>query len=79
MLYPEYGVVVPKGLKIRVPAAFQLPKGQLDYSEYLNTWLSLKKDNGFMDKVYQYWIFGVDPKKKEPRWSVVRNIFGWDI
>ncbi len=79
MLYPEYTVLVPQGLKIKVPAAFVLPKGQLAYAEFLNTWLSLKKDNGFMDKVYQYWILGIDPKKKEPRWSVVRNIFGWDI
>lgn len=79
MLYPQYTVVVPKGMKIKVPAAFQLPKGQLAYVEYLNTWLDLKKDNGFMDKVYQYWIFGIDPKKKEPRWSVARNVFGWDI
>ncbi len=79
LLYPEYTVVVPKGLKLKVPAAFKLPKNQLAFSEYLNTWLDLKKDNGFMDKVYQYWILGEDPKKKEPRWSVVRNVFGWDM
>jgi len=79
MLYPEYTVVVPKGLKMTIPAAFKLPKGQLNYADYLNTWLRLKKQNGFMDKIYQYWIFGIDPKKKQPRWSVIRNIFGWDI
>ncbi|MCP3852011.1 MAG: cation:dicarboxylase symporter family transporter [Gammaproteobacteria bacterium] len=79
LLYPEYTVVIPKGLKLKVPAAFKLPLGQQAYAEYLNTWLSLKEDNGFLDKVYQYWIYGIDPKKKEPRWSVVRNVFGWDI
>ncbi|MCW8930080.1 MAG: cation:dicarboxylase symporter family transporter [Gammaproteobacteria bacterium] len=79
LLYPEYTVFVPKGLKIKVPAAFQLPLGQIGYAGYMNTWLELKEDNGFMDKVYQYWIYGIDPKKKEPRWSVVRNVFGWDI
>lgn len=79
MLYPQYTVLVPKGLKIKVPAAFKLPKNQLAYAQFMNTWLSLKEDNGFMDKVYQYWIFGIDPKKKEPRWSVVRNVFGWNM
>ena len=79
MLYPKYTVLVPEGLKFKVPAGFALPQGQLVYAEFLNTWLALKKDNGFIDKVYQYWIFGIDPKKKEPRWSVARNIFGWDI
>jgi ABC-type amino acid transport substrate-binding protein len=79
LLYPEFTVVVPKGLKFKVPSAFELPKGQLAYAEYMNTWLTLKKDNGFLKKAYQYWIFGIDPKPKEPRWSVVRNVFGWDI
>ncbi len=79
MLYPEYTVLVPEGLKLKVPAAFALPRGQLAYADFLNTWLALKKDNGFMDKIYQYWVFGIDSKKKEPRWSVVRNVFGWNI
>jgi ABC-type amino acid transport substrate-binding protein len=79
MLYPEYTVLVPKGLKFKVPAAYKLPADQFAFAEFMNTWLDLKKDNGFMDKVYQYWIFGIDPKEKEPRWSVVRNVFGWDI
>ena len=79
LLYPEYTVVVPKGLKIKVPAAFKLPKNQQNFAEYLDTWIDLKKENGFMDKVYKYWIMGIDPKKKEPRWSVVRNVFGWDL
>ncbi len=79
MLYPKYTSLVPKGLKIKIPAAFALPKGQILYAQYLNTWLALKKDNGFQDKIYQYWILGQDSKKKEVRWSVVHNIFGWDL
>ena len=79
MLYPEYMVLVPKGLKFKVPAAFKLPREQMAFANYMNTWLNLKKDNGFMDRVYQYWIYGISPIKKEPRWSVVRNVFGWDI
>jgi len=79
MIYPNYTVVVPKGLKIKVPAAFELPKGEQDFVEFMNTWLALKKDNGFLNDVYNYWIFGIDPKKKEPRWSVVHNILGWEL
>ncbi|WP_198265257.1 cation:dicarboxylate symporter family transporter [sulfur-oxidizing endosymbiont of Gigantopelta aegis] len=79
LLYPEYTVVVPKGLKFKVPAAFELPKDQLAYARYINTWLTLKSENGFLEKAYQYWIFGIDPKPKAPRWSVVRNVFGWNI
>ncbi len=79
LLYPEYTVLVPKGLKFKAPVAFELPKGELAFVEYMNIWLLLKKDNGFLESVYDYWILGKDPQPKEPRWSVVRNVFGWDI
>ncbi len=79
LLYPEYTVLIPKGLKFKIPAAFELPKGELAFVEYMNTWLLLKKENGFLQTVYNYWILGEDPQKKEPRWSVVRNVFGWNM
>lgn len=79
LLYPEYTVMAPKGLKIKAPVAFKVAKGQQAFAQYLNIWLTLKKDNGFLDKVYQYWILGIDTKEKEPRWSVIQNVFGWDL
>lgn len=77
MLYPNYSAVIPKGLKLRAPVAFALPKGQLDYVQYVNTWLKLKKENGFQEKVYDYWILGENPKAKKPRWSVMKDVLGW--
>ncbi|MCU7835765.1 MAG: cation:dicarboxylase symporter family transporter [gamma proteobacterium symbiont of Taylorina sp.] len=79
LLYPNYTAIVPKGLMLKAPIAFMLPKSQLDYVQYINTWLALKKENGSMKKTYDYWIQGKDPKKKEPRWSVLHNVFGWNI
>lgn len=77
ILYPEYTVVVPKGLRLKAPVGFGLPKGQLDYTQFINTWLELKKDNGFLDSVYNFWILGENPKAKKPRWSVIRDVLGW--
>ncbi|MEI6895147.1 MAG: cation:dicarboxylase symporter family transporter [Colwellia sp.] len=77
ILYPNYSAVIPKGLKIRAPVAFILPKGQLDFMQYMNTWLKLKKENGFQQKVYDYWILGKNPKAKKPRWSVMRDVLDW--
>lgn len=79
MLYPEYSAIVPKGLKLKVPVAFSLPKGEIEYARFINTWLKLKKENGFHQQVYDYWILGKNPKAKKPRWSVIRNVFGWKI
>ncbi|MCJ8296697.1 MAG: ABC transporter substrate-binding protein, partial [Colwellia sp.] len=77
MLYPNFAAVIPKGLRFRAPIAFVMPKGQLDYLQYMNTWLKLKKENGFQDKVYDYWILGKNPKAKKPRWSVMKDVLGW--
>jgi ABC-type amino acid transport substrate-binding protein len=77
MLYPNFSAIIPKHLQFRAPVAFVLPKGQIDFVQYVNTWLKLKKENGFQTKVYDYWILGKNPKTKKPRWSVMKDILGW--
>ncbi len=77
MLYPNYSALIPKHLKFRAPVGFVLPKGQVDFVLYMNTWLKLKKENGFHDKVYDYWILGENPRAIKPRWSVMKDVLGW--
>ncbi len=77
MLYPQYSTVVPKGLRIKAPVAFRLPKGEGDYIQFVDTWLGLKEENGYIQQVYNYWILGDNPKAKKPRWSVMRDVLGW--
>ena len=79
MLYPGFTSVVAKDVKLKAPVGYALPKGQQDYVQFINTWLQLKKENMYLQSVYDYWIQGKDPKAKKPRWSVIRNVFGWDF
>ena len=78
LLHPEFSVVVPEGLKVRVPMGLMMPKGQLEMAYFLNTWLKIKKDEGFQQQIYDYWILGHNPQDKQKRWSVLQNVFGWD-
>ena len=77
MLYPEYTVVVPKGLKIRAPVGLSLPESQMEFVQFINTWLQLKQENGFQQKIFDYWIQGKNPKAKKNRWSIMHNVLGW--
>lgn len=77
MLYPDYTSVVAKGLKIKIPVAFSLPKGEQDFTLFLNTWLLLNKEVGHEKKIYDYWILGISPDAETPRWSIMRNVLGW--
>lgn len=77
LVYPEYGIAVPKPLLLKMNAAYPLPKGDLEFANFMNQWLEMQKANGFPKKQYNYWILGKEQKKKEPRWSIIRNVLGW--
>jgi ABC-type amino acid transport substrate-binding protein len=77
MLYSDYSAVIPKGLRLRAPVGFVLPKAQVDYVQFINTWLKLKEENGFKERVYQHWILGENPKAIQPRWSIMKDVLDW--
>ena len=55
-----------------------MPKGQLDMAYFVNTWLKIKQDEGFMDNIYDYWILGKNPGERQRRWSVLQDVVGWE-
>ena len=64
---------------MQAPVGFALPKGKVEFAQFMNTWLKLKKFNGYQQMLYDHWILGKNPKNKKRRWSVVHDVFGWDI
>jgi len=48
MLYPHYSSVVAQCLKIKMPVGFALPKSQPDLTQFINTWLEVKKDSVYL-------------------------------
>lgn len=42
---------------------------------FLDRWMTIQEHIGFKKEQYQYWMQGQPPEKKEPRWSIVRNVF----
>lgn len=42
---------------------------------FLNRWLAIQEHIGFKKEQYNYWVNGQSPEKKEPRWSLIRNVF----
>jgi Na+/H+-dicarboxylate symporter/ABC-type amino acid transport substrate-binding protein len=56
-----------------------LKQGDTDFLEFINNWLTLKKDEGFFNHQYNLWILGKTDsiEIKERRWSVIKNVLGW--
>lgn len=77
LLYPEYTVVVPQPDTISIPLAYAIPRGDRQFSDFLNSWLALKKTDGTIEKLFNHWILGEGAKETKPRWSVIRNVLHW--
>jgi ABC-type amino acid transport substrate-binding protein len=77
LLHPEYTVVIPTNSKLNVRLGFAVPKGQHDFAALLGRWLIAKKSTGEVQQAYDYWILGQGAEKKEPRWSIKKDVLGW--
>lgn len=76
-LYPQNAVVVPEGMRRKIPTGFLIPTGSNRFYDFMNTWLELKIKNGHVADAYDRWILGQGVTDREPRWSVIRNVLHW--
>jgi Na+/H+-dicarboxylate symporter len=76
IIYPNYSLIIAKPLMSSKLVAYPIASGDLKFLEFLNYWLEMQKQNGFIDEQYQYWILGKDKNPKEPRWSIYGNLLG---
>ncbi len=77
LIYPEYAVAVPHPALLKVPLAYVVPHGELKFKALLDAWIDLKHKDRTIERLFDYWVRGRIEKKKEPRWSIVRNVLGW--
>jgi ABC-type amino acid transport substrate-binding protein len=77
LLYPEYEVVVPKPEITKNPLGYPIMKGDQEMLNFINNWIYLKKNDGTIEHLYNYWILGKGAIEKEPRWSIIRNVLHW--
>jgi ABC-type amino acid transport substrate-binding protein len=77
LLYPEYEIVVPKPELTKHPLGYPIVKGDQQMLNFINNWIDLKKKDGTIEQLYNYWILGKGTTEKEPRWSIIRNVLHW--
>jgi ABC-type amino acid transport substrate-binding protein len=77
LLYPEYSVVVPHPNIIKIPLAYPIAQNDQRMINFVNGWIELKKKDKTIEKLFDHWILGHGADKKEPRWSIIRNVLHW--
>ena len=76
LLYPDY-TVVPIKTDIKWPVGYPVAGWDQELGLFMNRWIDMKKQDGTIQKEYDYWILGQATKRKQPRWSVIRNVLHW--
>jgi Na+/H+-dicarboxylate symporter len=79
LIYPNWTVVVPKGLNIKAPVAYILPQSTMRWQKFVDTWLVYQANSSLSDNAYQFWILGKSKHNKVPRWSFAHDVLGWDF
>ena len=77
LLHPEYSVVVPTPGLIKVPLAYPIAKHDAAFAAFIDAWIELKKKDGTIQRLYEYWILGRNATPAPPRWSIIRNVLHW--
>lgn len=75
--YPRYTVSRVERPVVRLPAAYAVPKGDIEMMEFVSNWIDLKRKDGTVDGLYEYWMLGGAAKVDSKRWSVIRDVLGW--
>jgi hypothetical protein len=72
-------VVVPSPSKVFQPLSYAVAKDNTELGEFLDQWVRLKRANGTLDRLRDYWILGKGAISHRPRWSVLRNVLGVNL
>jgi Na+/H+-dicarboxylate symporter/ABC-type amino acid transport substrate-binding protein len=77
LMHPEFTVALPRPDLITVPLAYPISYRNLASARFINTWINLKKMDGTIDSLYDYWVLGKNAAPVKPRWSVIRDVLHW--
>lgn len=78
LIYPQYTVAVLRPDPLRVPVGYATARDDRRMAEFVDAWIQLKRSDRTIDRLFTYWFEGKDPERKARRWSVARDVLGWD-
>jgi ABC-type amino acid transport substrate-binding protein len=77
LLHPQYSVVIPRPTPFRRPLAFGLAANAGRLGDFVDAWVTMQQARGNVSRAYEYWVLGKGTERREPRWSIARDVLGW--
>lgn len=77
LIYPNYSVVNPLQRRDSAPVSIAIAGFDPGLDQALATWVTLKKLDGTIDKLFQHWMLGKMEGPGNKRWSIARDVLHW--
>ena len=77
LLYPEHEVVVPQGLRVKLPLFYVIGNNDSETRDFLNHWIELRQKDGTFEEYYRHWVLGESSTPKPRRWCIIRDVLHW--
>jgi ABC-type amino acid transport substrate-binding protein len=78
LFYPEFEVVIPNDQRVSLPLFYAIGNHDEEMRDLLEHWMDLRKKDGTEDQIYKQWILGKPQGQRPHRWSIMRDVLGWD-
>ncbi len=78
LVYPDYSIAIPEPLRDRAPLNYALPLREEAFLRYVNAVLAYEAPNR-IPLLFTYWVRGEDVSNRNPRWSIRRDVLGWNV
>lgn len=75
--YPFTSVVTPDVPIGNDFVGYAIAKGNPELLQFLNHWINMFKMSSKSDTEYKYWVMGKSLTEQQPRWSILRDVLGW--
>ena len=77
LMHPQFSVVVPSGTRVRIPLGYPVAARDETFASFINTWIELKRRDGTLEALFDYWVKGLRAAPAKPRWSIIRDVLHW--
>lgn len=77
LLYPNFEVVVPAELRVKLPLFYAIGSKDREMDDFLDHWISLRHKDGTIQEYYDHWILGKTANARQSRWSIIRDVLKW--
>ena len=76
LLYPKYHVLLP-AQPIAIPYVYPISHRDEEMKNLLDHWIQLRRKDGRIAELRDYWVYGRGHTESSPRWCILRDVLGW--